>query len=194
MADGRIEKGRATRERLVDVGRVAFGERGFDATTITEILDAADVAKGALYHHFDSKAALFDAVLDSVVRDAATAAAESARSARRPAGRLKAGCGAWLEMTLDPAFQRIALIDAPAVVGWSRIREIDARHTLDGIRRNLIDLDRRSRVYMDTDLLAHMLLAAVNEAALFIARSENPSEALAVGRRTVDALIDRLVS
>ena len=88
-----------------------------------------------------------------------------------------------------------ALIDAPAVVGWSRIREIDDHHTLDGIRRNLADLDaQRPGTRSDLDLLAHMLLAAVNEAALFIARAEDPSEALAVGRRTVDALIDRLAS
>ena len=193
MADQRIEKGRATRDRLIEAGRDAFGERGYDATSIAEILDAAGVAKGALYHHFDTKAALFDAVLDRVVQEIAEAAADRARRAPDPAASLKAGCGAWLEMTLDPAIQRIALLDAAAVVGWARVREIDDRHTLSGMRRNLERLVAQSGgIDADIDLLAHMVLAAVNEAALFIARADDPRAALAVGRRAVDALVDRL--
>jgi AcrR family transcriptional regulator len=194
VADGRIEKGRATCERLIEAGRDAFGERGYDATSIAEILDAAGVAKGALYHHFDTKAALFDAVLDRVVQEIAEAAAERARRAPDPAARLKAGCGAWLEMTLDPAIQRIALLDAAAVVGWARLREIDERHTLSGMRRNLRLAAQSGDLDADIDLLAHMLLAAVNEAALFIVRADDPRAALAVGRQAVDALIDRLTA
>ena len=193
MADQRIEKGRATRDRLIEAGREAFGTRGYDATSIAEILDAAGVAKGALYHHFDTKAALFDAVLDRVVQEIAEAAADRARRAPDPAASLKAGCGAWLEMTLDPAIQRIALLDAAAVVGWARVREIDDRHTLSGMRRNLERLAEQSGgLDADIDLMAHMVLAAVNEAALFIVRADDPRAALAVGRQAVDALVDRL--
>ena len=195
MADQRIEKGRATRDRLIGAGRAAFGERGYDATSIAEILDAAGVAKGALYHHFDTKAALFDAVLDRVVQELAEAAAERARAAPDPAASLKAGCGAWLERVLDPTVQRIALLDATAVVGWARVREIDDRHTLSGIRRNLERIvERGGGPGTDIDLLAHMVLAAVNEAALFIVRADDPRAALPVGRRAVDALIDRLTA
>jgi AcrR family transcriptional regulator len=192
VADQRIEKGRATRDRLVEAGREAFGTRGYEATSIAEILDAAGVAKGALYHHFETKAALFDAVLDRVVQEIAEAAADRARRAPDPAASLKAGCGAWLEMTLDPAIQRIALLDAAAVVGWARVREIDDRHTLSGMRRNLERLAEQSGLDADIDLLAHMVLAAVNEAALFIVRADDPRAALAVGRQAVDSLIDRL--
>jgi AcrR family transcriptional regulator len=192
VVDQRIEKGRATRDRLVEAGREAFGTRGYEATSIAEILDAAGVAKGALYHHFETKAALFDAVLDRVVQEIAEAAADRARRAPDPAASLKAGCGAWLEMTLDPAIQRIALLDAAAVVGWARVREIDDRHTLSGMRRNLERLAEQSGLDADIDLLAHMVLAAVNEAALFIVRADDPQAALAVGRQAVDALIDRL--
>ena len=195
VADQRIERGRATRDRLVEAGRDAFGERGYDATSIAEILDAAGVAKGALYHHFDTKAALFDAVLDRVVQEIAEAAADRARRAPDPAASLKAGCGAWLEMTLDPAIQRIALLDAAAVVGWARMRDIDDRHTLSGMRRNLERLAAQNGgLDADVDLLAHMVLAAVNEAALFIVRADEPRAALAVGRQAVDALIDGLTA
>ena len=195
MADQRIEKGRATRDGLLEAGREAFGERGYDATSIAEILDAAGVAKGALYHHFDTKAALFDAVLDQVVQEIAEAAAERARAAPDPAASLKAGCGAWLERMLDPVVQRIALLDAVAVVGWARVREIDDRHTLSGMRHNLDRLaEQNGGLEADIDLLAHMVLAAVNEAALFIVGAEDPRAALVVGRRAVDALIDRLTA
>jgi AcrR family transcriptional regulator len=195
VVDQRIEKGRATRDRVVEAARDAFGDRGYDATSIAEILDAAGVAKGALYHHFDSKAALFDAVLDQVVQELAQAAADRARRAPDPAAGLKAGCGAWLESTLDPAVQRIVLLDGAAVVGWARAREIDDRHTLSGMRRNLERLaEQRGGLDADVDLLAHMVLAAVNEAALFIARADDPRSALEVGRHAVEVLIERLTS
>ena len=195
MVDQRLEKGKATRDRLVEAGRHAFGERGYDATSIAEVLDAAGVAKGALYHHFDSKAALFDAVLDRVVQEIAEAAADRARRVPDPAASLKVACGTWLERTLDPAVQRIVLLDGAAVVGWTRAREIDDRHTLSGMRRNLERLaEQAGGLDMDTDLLAHMVLAAINEAALFVVRADDPHAALAVGRQAVEALIDRLAA
>jgi AcrR family transcriptional regulator len=195
VADQRIERGKATRHRLIEAGRGVFGERGYDATSIAEILGAAGVAKGALYHHFDTKAALFDAVLDRVVQEIAQAAVDRARRAPDPAASLKAGCGAWLEMALDPAIQRIALLDAAAVLGWARVREIDDRHILSGMRRDLEQLaDQGGGLEGDVDLLSHMVLAAVNEAALFIVRADDPHAALTIGRRAVDGLIDRLAA
>jgi AcrR family transcriptional regulator len=195
VADQRIEKGRATRDRLVEAGREAFGARGYEGASIAEVLDAAGVAKGALYHHFATKAALFDAVLDRVVQELAQAAADHARRAEGPINGLKAGCAAWLENTLDPRVQRIVLLDGAAVVGWARAREIDDRHTLSGMRRNLERLaEQRGGLDVDVDLLAHMVLAAVNEAALFIVRADDPRTALDVGRHAVEVLIERLTA
>jgi AcrR family transcriptional regulator len=194
MADLRLEKGMATRERLIATGRELFGARGYEATSIEAILDAAGVARGALYHHFQTKQALFDAVLDHVVAEIADQAAVAARGAGDPVASLRAGCNAWLQMALDPAIQRIALVDAPAVVGWTRWRELDDRHTLGGLRRNLELIAAEGRLpAADVDLLAHMVLASVNEAALLIVRADDPEAALAKGRTAVDALIDRLV-
>jgi AcrR family transcriptional regulator len=195
MPDLRSERGKATRERLIAAGRELFGERGYEATSIEAILEGAGVKRGALYHHFESKHALFDAVLDRVVSDVAKAVAEAARAETDALERLRAGCAAWLRMALDPAIQRIALLDPPAVVGWTRWRELDEQHFLGGVRRNLqlIAADKRLPPG-DVDLLAHMLLAAVNEAALLIARSDNPRDALAKGQAAVDTLLGRLVA
>jgi AcrR family transcriptional regulator len=191
MPDRRVEKGQATRERLLEAAREAFGSKGYEATSVAEILAAAGVAKGALYHHFATKEELFDAVLDRLVEEIAAEAARRARQAPDPVASLKAGTGAWLEMTLDPAVQRIGLLDAAAVVGWARVREIDERHTLSGMRANL---ERIDGLEADVGLFAHMVLAAVNEAALFIARADDPRAALETGRQAVDQLIDRLTA
>ena len=189
-----MERGRATRDRLVEAGRELFGQRGYDATSIEAILDSAGVKRGALYHHFDTKSALFDAVLDRVVADIAADAAKAARAAPDPVASLRAGCDAWLRMALDPGVQRIALLDPPAVVGWTRWREIDEQHTLGGLRRSLQLIAEEGRLPRgDVDVLAHMLLAAVNEAALLIARADRPRKALAAGQAAVATLLDRLV-
>jgi AcrR family transcriptional regulator len=195
MADLRIEKGKATRERLIQAGRELFGARGYEDTSIGAILEAAGVTRGSLYHHFETKEALFDAVLDRVVAEIAATAAEAARAASDPVASLRAGFTAWLRMALDPAVQRIALLDPPSVVGWTRWREIDEQHILGGLRATMRRLAREGRLPPgDVDLYTHMLLAAVNEAALLIARSEEPEAALATGQAAVDALIDRLTA
>src|SRR5262252_5312859 len=79
--DGRIEKGKATRKRLIAAGRALFGRRGYEASSIEDVLAAARVKRGSLYHHFASKEALFDAVLDEVNADIARQVAEAARAA-----------------------------------------------------------------------------------------------------------------
>jgi AcrR family transcriptional regulator len=193
MADLRIEKGKATRDRLLQAGRELFGEHGYEDTSIGAILEAAGVTRGALYHHFETKQALFDAVLDRVVAEIADTAAQAARAAPDPVASLRAGFAAWLQLALDPGVQRIALLDPPAVVGWTRWRQIDEQHILGGLRASMRRIAKQGRLPPgDVDLLTHMLLAAVNEAALLIARAEDPKAALQTGQAAVDALIDRL--
>jgi AcrR family transcriptional regulator len=195
MSDQRVEKGRATRERLIAAARELFGEHGYEATSIEAILTVSGVARGALYHHFATKEALFDAVVDRVVGEVAERADEAARATGGdPVANLRAGCATWLEVALDPAIQRIVLLDPPAVLGWTRWRELDEQHTLGGLRANLRRLAEAGRLPdVDVDVLAHMLLAAVSEAALLIARAEDPAAARVAGQAAVDALLDRLV-
>ena len=194
MADLRTERGRATREKLVAAGRTLFGEHGYDGTPLEAILRAADVKRGALYHHFASKEALFDAVLDQVAADVAATSAEAARAAPDPVTSLRAGCTAWLRMALDPAVQRIVLLDPPVVVGWTRWRELDEQHILGGLRTSLRRIADAGRIPAgEVDVLAHMVLAAVSEAALLIARAKDPTATLAVGEAAVGTLLDRLV-
>src|SRR6185436_102793 len=173
--DRRVERGRATREKLLATARRLFGRDGYEATSVEAVLREAGVARGSLYHHFDNKPALFDAVLDQVVAETAAQAAAAAAKHDDPVEGLRAGCATWLRLSLDPAVQQIALVDAPAVLGWSRWRELDEQYTLGGVRRSLQSLADAGRVPVEqVDSLANMLLAAVGEAALLIVRADDP--------------------
>lgn len=195
MADLRSERGTATRDSLIESGRKLFGERGYEATSIESILELAEVKRGALYHHFDSKHALFDAVHERVVAQVAESLAVVARAQSGPATSLRAACLGWLQLAIDPAVQQIALLDAPAVVGWTRWREVDEQHILGGVRNTLQLISAEGRLpAREVDLLSHMIVAAVNEAALLIARADDSRDALARGQAAVGTLLDRLVA
>jgi AcrR family transcriptional regulator len=193
MVDLRVARGEATREQLLEAARRLFGERGYEATSIEAVLERAGVARGALYHHFDSKADLFDAVAVRVFVEIAEETADAARAHDEPLQRLRAGSHAWLQMALDPAVQRIALVDPPTVLGWSRWRALDEQYTLGGLRSGFRRLAAEGRIPRGQDeLLAHLLLAALNEAALFIGCASDQPAALATARAAVDTLLDRL--
>ena len=193
--DRRVERGRATRDKLLATARRLFGRDGYDATSVEAVLREAGVARGSLYHHFENKPALFDAVLDQVVAETAAQAAAAAAKHDDPVEGLRAGCATWLRLSLDPAVQQIALVDAPAVLGWSRWRELDEQYTLGGVRRSLQSLADAGRVPAEqVDSLANMLLAAVGEAALLIVRADDPEAALASGLAAFDTLLDRLAA
>lgn len=185
-------RGEATRERLLAAARELFGERGYEATPIEAVLDSSGVARGALYHHFASKAELFGAVAEEVFIEIADRTSAAARG-EDPLERVRAGSQAWLEMALDPAVQRIALLDPPTVLGWTRWRALDERHTLGGLRAGFKRLEAEGRVPAgEGALFANMLLAALNEAALFIAYAADQPAALETARGAIDTLLERL--
>jgi AcrR family transcriptional regulator len=190
MVDGRRERGRATRKRLIGAARKLFGELGFEGTSVRMILARAGVARGALYHHFASKGELFDAVLEQVSAELADAAAEAAREARNPQAGLRAGLGTWLELAVDPAIQRIVLIDPPTVVGWKRVRELDERQALPGLRRNLkLIAGHEEDSSAEIELLAQMILGAIGQAALVTAHSNDRPRALLAAKGAIGTLV-----
>ena len=192
--DLRIERGKTTRERLISVGFDLFGARGYEATSVGAILEAAGLARGAFYHHFATKAELFEAVLDRVIGRIADASAEAARARTDPFDSLRAGCAAWLDVALDPAIQRIVFIEGASVVGWNRYREIDEGHTLGGLKAGMRALARFGLLPEDNvDVLAHMVAGAVGEAAKLIVSAEDPVAARKAGQSALDTLLGRLV-
>jgi AcrR family transcriptional regulator len=191
--DLRIERGKTTRERLVAVGFDLFGTRGYEATSVGAILEAAGLARGAFYHHFATKADLFEAVLDKVIAQIATASVDAARAHDNPVDALRAGCAAWLDVALDPAIQRIVFIDGMSVLGWDRYRKIDEGYTLGGTKAAMRAIARTGRIPEESaEVLAHMVAGAVGEAAKLIVSAEDPTRARKAGQFALDILLGRL--
>ena len=190
----KAEQGEATRRQLVEIATRLFARQGYDGTSIESVLEASGVSRGALYHHFDGKDALFEAVLEEVEAGIATTILQSARKAKDPVDALRAGCKAWLRLADDPVAHQISLIDAPAVVGWQRWREIDGRHGFGLLKGALEAVAATGRLRKDVvDVMAHMLLAAMLEVALVIARATDRKAAMRAGEKAVDELLDRLL-
>src|SRR3954452_23565258 len=131
-----MSRGEGTRADLVRVARRLFAERGYAGVGTEEIVRRAKVTRGALYHHFEDKRALFDAVAIVEAREIATKI-DAMTPMDDPLKALIVGTGAFLDACLDPAVRRIYLIDAPAVLGWHRWREIDAPHGVRSLREGV---------------------------------------------------------
>lgn len=189
----RVEQGQATRAALIDVATELFATNGYEGTAIPAVLDAAGVSRGALYHHFESKEALFEAVLQSVEAEATLKVTRAARGATDPLDGLRRGCAAYLAMCRDPVVRRISLIDAPAVVGWERWREIDEQHAFGLIKAAIAAIAADGRVKTELiDVMAHVVLAALVEVALLVARADEGRLAIRRGQEAVDELLTAL--
>jgi AcrR family transcriptional regulator len=189
-----VERGQATRAQLIDVATRLFAERGYDGTSIEAVLAGSGVSRGALYHHFPGKDALFLAVLEDVGVRVAQPALDAMRDAPDPVAALRAGCLGWIRLAGDPVVQQIMLIDAPAVLGWQRWRELDEQSTLGAIRPALAYAAEAGRIdRRHVDAFAHIVLAAVNEVALMIARADDPAAALSAAESPVAEFLDRLL-
>ena len=190
----RVEQGQATRRHLVDVATGLFAENGYERTSVEAVLSRAGVSRGALYHHFANKEALFEAVLKAVEADTALRLIAAAGDGSDPVDELRQGCAAWLSLVRDPVVQQVSLIDAPAVVGWERWREIDAEHGFGLLKEGLRAVAREGTIRAEgVDLLAHMLLAALMELALLIAQADDPDAVTAEARLVLDQLLTRLL-
>jgi AcrR family transcriptional regulator len=188
-----IEKGLTTRHRILTAATRLFADKGYEQTSIELLLDELAISRGALYHHFSSKETIFEAVLEAVEVDIAKTIVGATRGITDPVVALRAGCDAFLRMAGDETVRQIALIDAPAALGWQKWREIDSRHGFGLLKASLKAAAARGRLRADlVDIYAHILLAALMETALVIARS-NTAAALRNGRAAVRELIERLL-
>jgi AcrR family transcriptional regulator len=189
-----VERGQATRAHLIDVATRLFASHGYDGTSIEAVLADSGVSRGSLYHHFAGKDALFLVVMEEVGTRTAQPVLDEMLAAPDPVAALRAGCLGWIRLAADPVVQQIMLIDAPAVLGWQRWRELDEQTTLGVIRGALSYAAETGRIEQaHVDVFAHILLAAANEVALMIARADDPAAALTAGESAVTEFLDRLL-
>jgi AcrR family transcriptional regulator len=176
------ERTAQTRAALVAAARRLFGSEGFADVGAERIAAAARMTRGALYHHFADKADLFAAVLDEVEAEIAERVIDAVAGID-PADTVKvllAGAVAWLDASSEPDLQRIVLLDGPSVLGWDRWRQICLHHTVGLIAALLQDgIDRGSLPPQPVLASTHLLVGAVDEAALYIAQAEDRKAARA---------------
>lgn len=187
----KAQRSEATRGALVTAARELFAARGYSRVGTEEIVQRAGVTRGALYHHFSGKDDLMRAVLHELSRELAEASAAAALAETDQWRQIVAATNAFLDACTDPAIQRIMMTDAPSVLGWDEWREIDTQYGLGLVRASLEQA-------METGLierqpvapLAHLIVGALDEAAMYIARAADPEAA----RREMGESVERMLA
>ena len=170
MSPSQAERTEATRTALLTAARSLFAERGYAAVPAEEVARAAGVTRGALYHHFRDKKDLFRAVHESLEEELVARIGERIAGEQDILALIVLGTDAFLDACEDPSFARIALHDAPSVLGWAEWREIDMRYSLGlitGVLRH--GMETGALREQPVEPLGHLIASAMGEAALLMA-------------------------
>jgi AcrR family transcriptional regulator len=175
LPDRRAERGEATRAALIDAARELFSERGYAAVGTNEVVRRAGVTRGAMYHHFPDKRELFRAAYEETEKLLVEGLGARIATIEDPWEALVTGMRSFFDISSDPKLMQMGLIDGPAVLGWETWREIGNRY---GLQMTTTALAKAMEAGVlrpaDPTLLAHMLLAALGEAAMLLASSPDP--------------------
>ena len=187
------ERTAATRAQLLRAARKLFADKGFGEVSTQAIVEEAGVTRGALYHQFSDKNELFAALYEQVEEELA-ADVVGRIVAEEPVGPLQSmrvGARLFLDLCAAPDIAQIVLIDAPSVLGWERWREVGLKYGL-GIIEGLL-----AQAVADGEIpplplrpTAHVLLSALDEAALYVSRSADPDRA----RDDMYIVCDRIIA
>jgi AcrR family transcriptional regulator len=190
----RAEQVAQTRSALIRAGRRLFGNKGFGATSVDDLAREARVTTGALYHHFPTKTALFEAVFEQTHTELMAASAEAAQDATDPVDALGRGFDAFLDAALRPDVQRILVLDGPAVLGSARYTELDERYAFSVIVAALEQAAESGAIQVeDPETITRLLLGALTRGAMLIASSPEPVATRDAVSRSIRTLLNGLV-
>ena len=199
MQENRVKPSRrdeyteATRNSLLTAGREAFARDGYQAAGVESISRAARVTRGAFYHHFEDKKALFDAVVVGLQTEAAAQIEAKARKAKQVWDRLSVGIDAYLDVCTDPAYGRIVIQEGPAVLGSARFGEIEEAHPMALLTATLTALKRQGQLdFDDIDLLSRVIDAVVCKVALTLLDADDARKLRTRGHKLIASLLSGL--
>jgi AcrR family transcriptional regulator len=177
----------STRAKLIRAARTLFARHGYAAVGTEQIVRRAGVTRGALYHQFPGKEDLFLAVYEQVEEELTRRIGESLGEVTSPFEAIRGGIRVFLEACRTPEVQRIVLIDGPSVLGWERWREVADRNGL-GLMEAVIAaaVEAGEIAPIAVKPLAHLLMGAIDEAALLVVRDPDDTE-------TVAAILERML-
>jgi AcrR family transcriptional regulator len=178
----------------VDSAVDLFTERGYAATSLEEVAKRARVTKGALYHHFSGKQALFEAAFDAIESTVMTRLAEILVGPGGPWDRAMNGIRHYIDICLDPSYQRIVVHEAPVVMGWERWREAEDHFSFGLVRAGIQALVDSGDIDRDlpVEVTARLLFGTLTAGATLIARADNPKKASAEVSSTIIRMLERL--
>jgi AcrR family transcriptional regulator len=190
----KLEKAASTKTKIIAVARRLFATRGYGGTSTEAILEESQISRGALYHHFENKEALFAAVMEAVEADISVATANARKNATEPIEALRLAFNAFVDLACETEVRQIVLTDAHSVLGWEKWREIEGRYGLGGLKQAMKLLADAGRIPEDmVDVFAHILLASLIEVAFVVARSPDPRGAATRGRKAIKELLERVL-
>ncbi|HET7385214.1 MAG TPA: TetR/AcrR family transcriptional regulator [Nocardioidaceae bacterium] len=187
----RQEYSAATRRALVDVAAELFTAQGYAGTSLDEIVAGARVTKGALYHHFAGKQALFEAVFERIEEEASSSIRRKVRTTTDPWQKAETGLRAFLDVLQEPAYRRVVVSEGPAVLGYERYREQEERSTF-GIVQEIVSalLETHSLEPSLVETFSRVFFGAMSAAGAAVSTSEDPARA----SREVEAVIGFILS
>lgn len=189
----RLEYSESTRHALVDSAVDLFTKRGYAATSLDEVARRARVTKGALYHHFSGKQALFEAAFDAVESAAMGRLTEIVVGPGDPWERAMNGIRHYIEICLDPSYQRIVIHEAPVVMGWERWREAEDHYSFGLVRAGIQALIDAGQVEdLPVEIAARLLFGALAAGATVIARAEDPKKTSVEVSSTIITMLEKL--
>jgi len=187
------ERSAATQQALLSAARRLWGARGYAEVGTPEIAEAAGVTRGAMYHQFADKTALFLAVLEALEEEVMQRLAQDVAAAgpKTPADAIYVAADTWLDIAREPEVRQLMLLDAPSVLGWDGFREISQRYAL-GMTEELLSaaIEAGQLKRQPVRPLATVMLAALDEAAMSIASSgEDEADVRTVVHNLIDGLL-----
>ncbi len=178
----------ATRRALIDMGEQLFTEHGYSAASLDAIVAGAEVTKGALYHHFSGKQALFEAVFERVESEASRTIQDALKGHDDPWAKALAGLRAFLDVVQEPGYRRIVILEGPAVLGYARYREQEERSTFANVLDIVGSVLKAGEWELDdemTETFTRIFFGAMSSAGESVSTSEDP---IAAARRVEAAI------
>lgn len=189
------ERSETTTERLLQTGRDLFARKGFAGTSIEEVVRTAGVTRGAMYHHFQSKEELFEAVFEREEKAVTQRVQLAASKKKDPWDQLKAGCDEFLLACTDPEIQQISLIDGPSVLGSRRVEEIQRPHSIRMMVRSIeLAIEKGTLKKRPPLPLAQLIYGGLCQAAMAAARADDAIVTMKQMRKELQDLLEALES
>ena len=172
----------SSKRALVDVAARLFTEQGYAATSLDQVVAGARVTKGALYHHFSGKQAVFEAVFEKIETDASARIRKALKGSRDPWEKALIGLRAFLQIVQDPSYQRVVIQEGPAILGYERFREQEERSSYGLVQDMVRDVLSDSPYDIDGDMLetfTRIFFGAMSAAGESVSSASDPRLAVA---------------